>query len=85
MKVRILINRKSIEKWRNKQKKPNQQKQNKKKRKQNRRDVNVRERIVRALENSDSKFLARLKGLTLLRSDPKIKIVKDERKQKSAT
>lgn len=53
-----------------------------KKRKQNRRDVNVRERIVRALENSDSKFFARLKGLTLLRSDPKIKIVKDERKQK---
>lgn len=35
-----------------------------------------------ALGNSDSKFLARLKGLTLLMSDPKIKILKDERKQK---
>ena len=34
-----------------------------------------------ALGNSDSKFLARLKGLTLM-SDPKIKILKDERKQK---
>lgn len=35
-----------------------------------------------AVGNSDSKFLARLKGLILLRSDPKIKILKDERKQK---